>query len=76
MNFLVQRDPEHIRLKFIAIKLKGKASAWLEQLKRSQERQEKPRICDIENEEDEGVLLSIQLYINLVPKISYVETMR
>ena len=35
-------------VKHVAIKLKGCASAWWEQLKRSQDRQGKPKICDWE----------------------------
>jgi hypothetical protein len=40
--------PDHDKVKLVAIKLKGRASAWWEQLKRSRERQGKAKITDWE----------------------------
>jgi hypothetical protein len=37
---------DRTKVKLVAIKLKGCASAWWEQLKRSRDRQGKPKICD------------------------------
>ncbi|GLT54896.1 hypothetical protein SLA2020_280550 [Shorea laevis] len=39
---------DRMKVKLVAIKLKGRASAWWEQLKRSRDRQGKPKICDWE----------------------------
>ncbi|KAE8730445.1 ABC transporter G family member 6 [Hibiscus syriacus] len=40
--------PDRVKVKLIAIKLKGRASAWWEQLRRSRERQSKAKITDWE----------------------------
>jgi len=40
--------PDRYKVKLVAIKLKGRASAWWEQLKRSRERQDKAKITDWE----------------------------
>jgi hypothetical protein len=40
--------PDRMKVKLVAIKLKSHASSWWEQLKRSQDRQCKPKICDWE----------------------------
>ena len=37
-----------MKVKLVAIKLKGHTSAWWEQLKRLRDRQGKPKICDWE----------------------------
>ena len=37
---------DRMKVKLVAIKLKGRTSAWWEQLKRSRDRQGKPKICD------------------------------
>jgi hypothetical protein len=39
---------DRMKVKLVAIKLKGHTSAWWEQLKRSRDRQGKPKICDWE----------------------------
>ena len=40
--------PDHVKVKLVAIKLKGRASVWWEQLRRSRERQGKAKITDWE----------------------------
>jgi hypothetical protein len=40
--------PNCMKVKLVAIKLKGRASAWWEQLKRSRDRKGKQKICDCE----------------------------
>jgi len=39
---------DRIKVKLVSIKLNGRAFAWWEQLKRSRDRQGKPKICDWE----------------------------
>ncbi|XP_038678354.1 uncharacterized protein LOC119979794 [Tripterygium wilfordii] len=46
--FEFKEVPEEAKFKLVAMKLKGRASAWWEQLKRTRERQRKPRIVDWE----------------------------
>ncbi|KAE8672957.1 putative Quercetin 3-O-methyltransferase 1 [Hibiscus syriacus] len=47
--FEYKEVPDRVKVKLIAIKLKGRASAWWEQLRRSRERQGKAKIIDWEN---------------------------
>jgi hypothetical protein len=46
--FEYKEVPDRDKVKLVAIKLKGRASAWWEQLKRSRERQGKAKITDWE----------------------------
>ncbi|KAE8696147.1 putative CCCH-type zinc finger family protein [Hibiscus syriacus] len=46
--FEYKEVPDRVKVKLIAIKLKGRASAWWEQLRRSRERQGKAKITDWE----------------------------
>ncbi|KAE8694063.1 putative Quercetin 3-O-methyltransferase 1 [Hibiscus syriacus] len=46
--FEYKEVPDRVKVKLIAIKLKGRASAWWEQLRRSRERQGKAKIIDWE----------------------------
>ncbi|KAE8668214.1 putative Quercetin 3-O-methyltransferase 1 [Hibiscus syriacus] len=46
--FEYKEVPDRVKVKLIAIKLKGRASAWWEQLRRSRERQGKGKITDCE----------------------------
>ncbi|KAE8670845.1 hypothetical protein F3Y22_tig00112069pilonHSYRG00031 [Hibiscus syriacus] len=47
-TFEFKEVPDRVKVKLIAIKLKGRASAWWEQLRRSRERQGKAKIIDWE----------------------------
>jgi hypothetical protein len=47
-SFDYKEVPGRMKVKLVAIKLKSHASSWWEQLKRSQDRQCKPKICDWE----------------------------
>ncbi|XP_068645184.1 uncharacterized protein [Aristolochia californica] len=44
--FEYKEVPENVKVKLVAIKLKGRASAWWEQLRRSRDRQGKVKITD------------------------------
>ncbi|KAJ0977916.1 hypothetical protein J5N97_013390 [Dioscorea zingiberensis] len=44
--FEYKEVPDRLKVKLVAIKLKGRASAWWEQLRRSRDRQGKPKIVD------------------------------
>lgn len=46
--FEYKEVPDRVKLKLVAIKLKGRASTWWEQLKRSRERQGKSKITNWE----------------------------
>lgn len=47
-NFYHKEVHDHVKVKLVDIKLKGRASAWWEQLRRSRDKHGKAKITDLE----------------------------
>ncbi len=61
--------PEDKKVKLVALKLKGRASAWWEQMKKTRQRKGKPKITNLEHmkKKNERAIPVFQLYSSPVP---------